>query len=239
MSTGLDPVAQKVHSLVDNITNHKEKIIMGIVGVVLFVGALWGYHYYKNTVQISAHNDFINSLKYYDAPVKTSIKDVEAQEIVFDTQQEKWDKVAQVFKQGYDNNRSSTLAPMFRVFYAQALLNNGKTQEALKELQEAVATISVPQLKQAYELQVALIRLDSNDLKDQDRGIEDLKKIAFDQHHTVQGLALYHLGLYDWVNKNFEQAKGYWQQFIVKFGEEKTLDKEVKIVRSKLDLVSV
>lgn len=240
MDTPTDAVAEKMHNVLDTITKHKVKVIAGVVSIAVFAGAFFGYKYYRNSIQTSAYKDFMGSLKYYDAPVKKGeVTSIEKDSIVFGTEEEKWNKVADVFKRGYEKNRRSTFAPMFKAFVSEALLNNGKREEAIKELQTALGEMKEQKVKQAYSLKLSLMKLDGTDKKVQDEGLNTLKEMAYDNQNPLHGLALYHLGLHSWVNSDFHQAKSYWQQFIVKFGNQRTLDKEVNLVKSKLDLIAV
>ncbi|MFH1832498.1 MAG: tetratricopeptide repeat protein [bacterium] len=239
MEAHLDPVSRVISKIVDFVKKYKNLVLGGLVAIVLFTSASIGYRWYFNSVQVAAHRDFVQALKYFDAPVKEVVEVSAAQEHVFPSEQTKWAKVIQVFQDAYKKNSHSTLAPLFQAFLSEAYLNSGNYAQALQELQVAVSNMKGDSVKQAYILKLALMSLDSPEPKVVEAGLEQLKRIAYEPENIAHAQALFHLGMYSWVHKNFDQAKGLWQQFIVKFGEEKTLEREVKIVRSKLELIAV
>lgn len=238
MDAHLDPVSRIVNRLASFVKQYNVLILVGLAALVFFTSIFIGHRWYRNSVQIAAHRDFVQALKYFDAPVQ-KVELSAAQEFVFPTEQAKWTKVIQVFSDAYKRNAHSTFAPMFQAFLSEAYLNNGNFAQAFQEMQAAVSNMKDDAVKQVYVLKLALMSLDSSEPKVVESGLEQLKRMAYEPENVSHAQALFHLGMYAWVHKNFEQAKGLWQQFIVKFGEEKTLEREIKIVRSKLELIAV
>ncbi len=124
-------------------------------------------------------------------------------------------------------------------FHADALLHLGRLDDAIKEQVEAVASCANTALKEFYELKSACMMLDSATYKSQ--GLELLKKVARTPSNSAHERALYHLGSYFWAQKQFDDAKGYWQQLLVKYGAKdvKHPSAYAQEVKDKLELISV
>ena len=106
-------------------------------------------------------------------------------------------------------------------------------------LKKSIASMKSGPLKEYYRLKLALLALDSPSEKVNQEGLQALQQMSFDQNHIANDQALYHLGMYFWANKNFNEAKNYWQQFLVKYGAEKALESQLAQVRARLDLIAV
>ncbi len=233
-----NPLTEWFERLGDQVVKYKNVVIVVLVAAIAGGAGFVGYRYYRSNVQVAAHKDFMQALRYFDAPVKKEA-DVSADQLYFASAEEKWQKVAQVFKDGYNNNKSSDLAPMFQSFWAEALIKQGKLSEAIDELKGALNTMVSDDLKQLYSVKLSLMQLDSKNEQESNEGLERLKQIAYNTQNASHGLALYHLGMHAWTNKKFGEAKSYWQQFVVKFSDERALNDKVNVVKSKLDLIAV
>ncbi len=73
-----------------------------------------------------------------------------------------WSNVSMLFNIGYENNSSSKLAPYFLVFYADALFKQGKKDEGLIKLDEAIKMIPADSpLLYLYKTKQALLQIGS------------------------------------------------------------------------------
>ncbi len=228
-----------VESFLNTVTKHKEKVIIGALVLVAIGVGLWGYRSYQHRLQVDAHHDFMQALKYFQAPVQKDEKEVAPGTIAFKTENEKWAYVEEKFRKSFEQHRSTGLAPMFQAFRVEALLSLGKHEDAISVQKEALADLRDYSLKGYYEIKLSLMQLDSAIESNKTEGLERLKKTAYDQKHSAHAQALFYLGQYFWINKKFDGAKNYWQQFIVKYGNERTLDHFVDIVKEKLELIAV
>ncbi len=195
--------------------------------MVLAVGlSYWGYTSYRISIEQEAHKTFISCLKAFETPIgpkkanELNIFDTDTLE--FATHDEKWQKVAGMFNDAASKHSSSGLAPMFRAFESEALLNLGKKEEALSVLHNSVKTMSSPSLKSVYEIKEALLQIDFNDASVKEQGLSSLRLIAADAQHLAHDRALYELGQYYWVGKKFDEAKNYWNQLVLKYGKGST-----------------
>jgi len=224
------------------LSHKREAIITGSIFVAIIVLAV-GYSFYMNSLQRRAHRSFVDALKYFDAKVigKEEVKEdfLNLDEFTFRTPEEKWNKIAQIFQQGYEQNRGAGIAPMFLAYQSQALLNLEKPVEAINVLREAIRLMSGSVLKTYYRVKLALMQIDIENKDMIDEGVFTLKEISLDQKNPAHDMVLYRLGEYYWNVKNFDEAKNYWNQLILKYG--KSAEKPstwAEFARPKLKLIT-
>lgn len=238
MDSGFNPLITAFDWCVDTIIKHKYKVLGGLGIGALLVGSFFAYRFYQRKMQIEAHQDFMEALSAFDVPVQGFRDRVTPVNLFFNSEEEKWKKVLNFFEKGSEKHKRSGLGAMFRLFHAEALLTVNRYADALKIVKETVETIQSEELREAYRIKLSLMQLDSTKPEDITQGLERLKGIAFNQQSVAQSLALYHLGLYYWINKRFDEAKSYWQQFLVKYGDQAGFAELIKVVKSKLELIA-
>jgi tetratricopeptide (TPR) repeat protein len=238
MDASQNPLVQWLNKAFNLAKIHKNLVISISCGVLIFGLIFVGYIYHKNNVEINAHRDFIQALEVFNASVK-QISDKTPENITFATEKEKWESVSKQFYESYKDNKSSSIAPMFQAFQSEALINLGKLEEAISSLAKSIKDMPKGYLKEYYHVKYALMQLDSKDEKHNTEGLKTLEKFALNQKCLVHDQATYYLGLYFWITKKFDAAKNYWQQFLVKYGDSKHLESQIRFVRSNLDLVTV
>lgn len=227
MDISKNPFLVWVTKTQDFILKYKKEFIIGLIAlVILILGSIF-YYFYKDSVQKRAQRDFVSCVKFLDAKV--------------DSQVEKWTKVEQVFKKGYQDNKGSGLAPIFLAYQADALLKLDKAKDAVEVLQKAVSMLSSSALKSYYQVKLALVKMDLKDQESLNQGLEILKNIALKDQDLAQDLALFRLGEYYWFNKNYSEVKNYWGQLIAKFGKDskrpsiwsETAEQKLKLIKVK------
>jgi tetratricopeptide (TPR) repeat protein len=241
MNFSYDDVVTRLDKTVDAVVNHKRQAVLAIGGVIFLILAVLGYQYYSNRSQMLAHKDFVEAVKYLDAPIVPSEKAIVNENAMeFPTPEAKWKKIEEVFRTGYQNHRHSGIAPMFRAYQAEALLHLNKPEEALTELDAAVKSMPSDALKDFYRLKLALLKIDMNRPELQKEGFADLKKIAETSTNAANEAGLYYIGLYFWSQKDFAQTKNYWQQLMVKYGLKEGKDQSAfaELAKAKLRLIS-
>jgi hypothetical protein len=130
---------------------------------------------------------------------------------------ESWSNVAMLFNVGYEQHSSSSLAPYFLIFYADALLKQGKRYEALEKLDEAIKTVPPDSpLLFLYKTKQALIKMDDEGAV-RDEGLQELKLLAENEENKNRDMALYYLGLYYWAQDNVKEAQVIWQKLVNDF----------------------
>jgi tetratricopeptide (TPR) repeat protein len=229
-----------MEGLLRYITHNRNQVIGGVAAVLLLTVGSVGYLYYDSWSQASAHKAFIDAMRYYEAPVSGGKTVVSDYGIQFATEEEKWKKVEDVFKQAYNKHSGTGIASMFKVHQADALSNLGKIDEAIEMLSSAIKKIPSIEVKDFYTLKLALLKLDSAQQSVQQDGLASLKKIVDDTHNFANEAGLYYLGHYFWTLKDYVQAKNYWQQLMVKYGMKDAKEQSgyAEVVRGKLKLIS-
>lgn len=225
------------------VLRYKIPIVVIVLVAGFALGGFFGYRFYRRGIESRAQMEFTTVMKYFDAPVQTpdfksdrlSIEDVE----IFSSEEEKWTRVAESFRKGYENNTSSGIAPMFLAFQSEALINLGKFEEAIEVLKNAVDILKDDTIKDSYNVKLALMWLDSKDENVQKEGLKLLQSISSKSESPVRDLALYHLGEYYWVKKNFTEAKNYWSTLVSEYGEKVRVPSEwAKLALEKLKLIA-
>lgn len=228
--------------LMKQILKYKIPTISIILVIGTTVGGFFTYRFYRGIIERQAQLEFVASMKYFEAPVQKpdlkvdqlSIEDTE----IFPSNEEKWAKVEEVFKEGYEKNSSSGIAPLFLAFQSEALINLDRSDEAISVLKKAIGLLRDDTIKDSYQAKLSLMQLDSKDESVQKAGFELLQSMANKSGSLIRDLALYYLGEYYWVKKNFVEAKNYWSTLISEFGEKtKTPSEWAKLAVDKLKLI--
>ena len=239
MSISYNAIMERFYKVVDMVFGNRKQVIAGIGALLVLAALVVGYSYYNKYAQMRAHKEFMELVRFHESPVTG--KTVMSETVVeFSTDEEKWKKIAEAAKAGYQKNKGSGLASMFRCYQADALAVLGKTDEAIDLLESSVRDVSHTAIKDFYKLKISLIKLDSAKDLVKKEGFAELKKIAENTKHYANESGLYYLGAYFWTQKDFAQAKNYWQQLMVKYGlkEGKEQSAYAELVRMKLKLIS-
>ena len=151
-----------------------------------------------------------------------------------------WSGIAFNFERGYAQYSNSYLAPYFLAFQADALIQQDQKGQALivmNTMLEGLGTDSP--LFNVYATKRALVQIDSDELSEQQAGVESLTKLADDVSNSNQDLSLFYLGSYYWAQDNVEQAKQAWQK-LVSLQDKDALTKSPwsLLAQEKLDQVS-
>ncbi len=200
-------------------------LIASVLTVALLAIGVWGYLYHKNNVRANAYKDFMAAMQYYNGALTAK--------------SDKWQQTEQVFRQGYEKYKNTEMAPVFLAFLSESLLNLGKTDQAIESLSSFIDNVSSKEIKDCYVLKVALIKMDSRDMKVKEEGLKSLIAIANDDSNFSSEIALYQAGSYFWNQKNYNEAKNYWQRFLVKSTASSGQSSIYAVqVREKLSLIS-
>ncbi len=219
---------------------YQQLLIIAALGVIILSAAIFGYAFYKNKVRAAAYKDFMSAIQYYDGAVKSKKTSSNYPGVKqFESENDKWVQTEQVFGQGYQNYKNTELAPAFLAFQAEALLNLGKVEQAIKIFKDVVNQVKSEEIKDSYKVKIALINMDNKDAKIQSDALNELIAIANNDNSVANEIALYQVGSYFWTQKKYNEAKNYWQRLLVKTtaksGQASVFAGEV---REKLSLIS-
>jgi tetratricopeptide (TPR) repeat protein len=165
---------------------------------------MFGYRWYNARRDMAAQYAFARAMEQF----------AQAQH----TKTDSWAYVESAFKFGYEQHSSSNLAPYFLAFQAQALLNQGKQQEALDLLNKTIAMIPTSSpLISLYKTKKALVMIDSQDQTQHDAGLQELISMAHDAKNRYRDEAMYYLGLYYASLGDVEHARAEWNLLVQAF----------------------
>lgn len=123
--------------------------------------------------------------------------------------------IEQLFQEGAQRESSSHLEPYFLVFQANAMVKEGKLDEAIGVMEKAITHMSKDNiLLPLFEGKRALMQMDSAVAETQQAGLQKLTELAHNTANPYADMALYFLGHYYWSVNNLEEAKKVWQELI-------------------------
>ena len=230
MNRSTNPLVETLDRAVARVVEYRMPIIASLALVGIGFGVLTGYRHYQKIGNARAQQDFMAAVKLFESPVDANAKE---------TALDKWENVAKAFEAGYQKNKATSLGAAFLAYQAVALLKLGKHEDPIVLLKNAKSSVSVKDIKESYELKLALVLLESSREDYSADGLAKLQDLALKPTSAVHEQALYQLGLYYWIKQDFDAAKNYWQQFIVKYGNENSVSDLIDKVREKLELLAV
>lgn len=179
--------------------NRAITIALGILVAALIGG--YGYYWYKTRLEYNAQRDFAESAEDY-YKLFASAKAGKA-----------WHDVEQGLAYRAEQNKNSTLAPYFLVYQADALLQEGKTAQALTILNNALSQLpkSSP-IYYLYSIKRALIKLDSEQEAERAQGVSELDKLSTEKDNPYQDMASYYRGYHAWNIGSKAEARQIWSQ---------------------------
>jgi predicted negative regulator of RcsB-dependent stress response len=121
---------------------------------------------------------------------------------------ELWADVIQASQMGHRQYSGTVYGPLFIIVKAEALIQQGKLDEALPTMKEGLAALSrsMP-LYNVYATKYALMQLDNADAAVAQQGVESLKKLAHDIKNQQRDEAMYNLYHYYTRNGNQQEAQ--------------------------------
>lgn len=191
--------------LVSQLTQNKawQRNINAAAGALILAGALaagwYGYGWYKRSKEQAAYKDLAESIDGYDK-VRSGMGQAE----------EKWTDIERGFREGAQRNSSSTLQPYFLLYQAEALIEQGKQQEAIALMDKAIPLISKSNpLYYAYAIKRALMKTDASDEATKSQGRKELSGLAQDAQNPLQDMARYYAGLDALEQGDHTAAEGF------------------------------
>lgn len=125
-----------------------------------------------------------------------------------------WSQLLEKFNRTYQEHSGSSLLPYYLGYKVQILLEQDKSEEALATLDTMINSMFGSPMIALYEMERALIQLDSTDTAIQGIGLESLKKLAHDTDNIFRDSAQYYLGRYYWANNQIDEAREVWQLLV-------------------------
>jgi len=151
-----------------------------------------------------------------------------------------WSVLLEKFEKSYKKHSSSSVLPYYLGYKVRILLNQDKKEEALVALNTIIADMPGSPILALYEMERALLQLDSDDEIMRTSGLQALKNLAQDSHNEFRDSAQFYLGRYYWAMNEIDAARQTWQQLVDEQRDEKMSPSPwVNYVQDKLTLTIV
>lgn len=175
----------------------------GAVITLMIIGLWFSYDRYEIYRGKNAQKDLASCMEQYEKAVAAGTDNI------------LWPTVELSCKSGYEKYRGTAIAPYFLGYQAEALIKQHKIDEAIVVMHSMLNKLSKESpLYYIYATKHALLQMDSTDSVIRASGFEGLAKLAADVKNAQRDEALYYVGLYNWYNNDFAQAKDAWRQLV-------------------------
>jgi predicted Zn-dependent protease len=181
LSRTVSNLHKKIFLYTGSENKHAARIIMGAGLALLLVSAFVGYRWYTMSRAQAAQKHFADCVQEYTKAAQTG--------------SQSWAMIAKIFELGAQDYASTSMAPYFLAYQADALIKDNKLAEAAGVMQNAVSKMSKSnELYGLYALKSALLSMDATG-----EGVEavrTLEALARDAKNKQRDAALYYLGRY-------------------------------------------
>lgn len=151
-----------------------------------------------------------------------------------------WSALLDKFEKNYEKHSGSSLLPYYLSYKVRILLHQDKKDEALAILNTMIADKPGSPILSLYQMERALIQLDSADDALKIVGLDALKNLAQDANNTYRDSAQFYLGRYYWAMNDIDSAHHIWQQLVDEQRDEKMSPSQwVNYVQDKLNITVV
>ncbi len=219
------------------ITENRQRVIAGISGICMMAIGVGIYHYYANKTKAAAYKDFSALMQMVSEPAK--VTGTGGEDLKASVELQKWERVEKLAQSHYNSYKGVGLGAAFLAVRADALDVLGNTAEAVKTMRQAVSAMGVAPIRECYEVKLALMLMDQTSDTEKKEGYDMLIRIGNNPKHMAHDRALYYLGEYAWIQRNFTDAKNYWQQLVIKYGSDRTGNELAEKAKHRLELLAV
>jgi len=204
---------------------YTRQVIITIIAAAVLVGGFFGYRLYSVYQAKEVHKIFAHAMEEYGKAQANP---------------ELWSEVEMAFQVGHEQAGSSNLAPYFKAFQAEALLQQDKLDQAVVIMDEMISALSQESpLHTAYKTKRALMKMDLEDSAMQEAGLQELTEIANDAKALNNDSARYYLGLYHWAQDNVQKAREAWDPLIeLQYHEKHAKSPWAQLAQDKLEHTS-
>jgi tetratricopeptide (TPR) repeat protein len=175
--------------------------------LAVLVGFFFTYKLWVAKREQSAQYDFSALITEYDAMSREK--------------NPQWSSLLDKFEKNYEKHSSSSLLPYYQAYKVNILLKQGEKNTALTTLDSMINDMQSSPVVALYEMERALIKLDSEDTEMNNVGLITLKVLADDTSNMFRDSAQFYLGRYYWATNQIDLARGVWQQLVDEQHDEK------------------
>lgn len=186
------------------------------VAFFLLVFAAWrGYGWYVSSRESKAQFAMSEAFEEYDKALYEMIDEKHSPEVA----RQRMEDAHLSFDTVLNNHSGSYLKPYAHAFEADIYWYEGKKDQALESMDQAVKNAAGSPLIFLLKTKAALMNLDAGN---KDQAISDLQALATDQKNPNADTAAFYLGYYYWSHRNEVKAREVWQ-LLEKFNNPKGL----------------
>ncbi|MBM3886526.1 hypothetical protein FJ364_01235 [Candidatus Dependentiae bacterium] len=237
MDFSTSPIMVWIEKAVDWALLNKVKVFNGLAAVVVLGSGIAVYRYMATQTNMAAHKELMQFARMVEEPL--NISGDMAGDLKASLEKDKWGRVASLSLKNYEEFKGTKLGAVFLVFRADALDHLGQPEDAVATMRQAVEAMQNRAVRDYYQVKLALMLMDQKNDSVSKEGLTLLQKIAENPKHKAHDRALYYLGEYFWINKQFAEAKNFWQQLVVKYGTEKGALDLVEKAKERLELLAI
>lgn len=181
-------------------------LISVAVGLVALGAAGWyGYSWYSKKREAAAHKDLAENIDEFYNKLGT----VKSETF--------WADIERAFATGAKAHKHSKLYPYFLAYEADALVHQGKFNEAIDVMKTMLSKLDKSNaFYPMYATKLALIKTDAPNIDVQKEGQAELEKLSQDSNNPLQDMALYYLGLLAAHRSDTTKAKEIWHAIVNK-----------------------
>jgi predicted Zn-dependent protease len=199
-------------------------MVFSFLGIM--IGLFFAYKWWGIRRERAAQYDFAFLMTEYDTMIREK--------------NEQWSELLEKFEKNYEKHSNSSLLPYYLGYKVQILLAQDKKEEALGVLDAMIADMPGSPMLALYEMERALIQLDSDDTELNAVALQALHKLAEDTHNIFRDSAQYYLGRYYWANDEIDKAREIWQILVDEQRDEKMAPSAwVDQVKAQLELTII
>ncbi|HLJ31519.1 MAG TPA: hypothetical protein VKU36_03725 [Candidatus Babeliales bacterium] len=210
----------------DFINSNGKHLCMLFSFFALIIGLFFAHKLWVGHREKAAQYDFSILMTEYE----TLLRDKDAQ----------WSELLEKFEKNYAKHSSSSLLPYYLGYKVQILLHQNRKDEALATLDTMITNLVGSPLLALYEMERALIQLDSDNGELQNAGLKTLQSLATDTDNMHRDSAQYYLGSYYWAHNEVDKAHEMWKQLVSEQRDEKLAPSPwVQQVQQQLSLTAV
>lgn len=195
------------HRLYDALLNNTRQVIL-VVGLILFfIGLAFGYMLWKDEQNKSAQRYFGLLVMEYNQAKQDKSADLSS--------------LLKKFEAGYEKHSGSSLTPYYKDYAVDILLQQNKHNEAVELLDTIISDTQASAQLPLYQLERALVLLDTAEGEQLKKTEDDLRALAYDESNQFHDAALFYLGQYYWSHDNIGAAREVWQKLVDEQANEK------------------
>lgn len=210
----------------DSVNSNIKQLCMFFSFLLLLIGLFFAHKLWVAHRERAAQYDFSELMTEY--------------ETMLHEKNPEWSALLEKFETNYQKHSHSSLLPYYLGYKVKILLQQDNRSEALNTLNRAISEMVGSPIVALYEMERALIQLDSENGEEQNIGLQALKTLAHDSNNMFRDSAQYYLGNYYWAHNDIEQARTVWQQLVNEQRDEKMSPSPwVQQVREQLSLTII